>query len=80
MPITTEDAEEECTERTHLAAGPDGVEPDRMALLPTSAYEQMAKLVHGIEQGGAWPDGQCTARAAFMQKIEGEQAWLLFES
>ena len=35
---------DECTGCAHSAAGPDGMEPAEMALLPRIAYEKMAEI------------------------------------
>ena len=70
-PISAEDLMYEWRECSKSAPGPDGFEPAEMALLPKEAYQHMADLLNLIEGGAQWPRGIQEARAAFMEKAEG---------
>ena len=60
-----------CSKPAH---GPDGWEPAEMAMLSDGADPAIADLLNRIEDGAAWPDGICTARAAFLEKDRRSRA------
>ena len=42
-----------------------------MAMLPKEAYHYMARMLNLVEEGEQWPRGIQEAKAAFMEKAEG---------
>ena len=67
-PLGAETLTEECQHASHSAAGPDGMEPAEMAMLPDSTFAANTNLLNDIEQGAKWPAGMSNAKAAFMQR------------